>query len=572
MKIVLKSLCVIGMFLTSVALAQEEIVNDSYLTTGVHATPVYEHAPCGYEIDWIFWDSGFRFVGLRVGDRVVGINGTNFVCPPQVSETVSQETQTQEVRKFVQYGLGSLNETQIWKSQGLKDGSSVALNILRRSINGDEKLEIRGTLRYERLYFSASGAPMFGLTEPAKYERDGFNKPWAIWYEDFQRFLYRPLHDGWAERMDSRRLLAELLEDQPRMDLLTKKYSGAFSKAVREDFELARKILEGEVYTLSKEDIDYRRLGEQRAQQVTVASQNAWSAMLKTLESQTIAAFPSVNPLENREKVVGKVVVLPPIGQNDWVNEAGRCYLASGDRSQGHYFVDCNTPTMDRMFDAQFRYQRSVKPKLKENYAVIGRILDAPKMLVIDDQTSIGLMLEPLGVMIGDEVFIDLQVNKNKLSPFAGEDSLTSANLNLPPDNASPRQVIETMIQAVKWGDQKLWKSLFAESKVWVENGRIGVSPQESSNRFEDYWVRSRRLILDNVFDVRVALVSTPLVLVTPQMIKSAPTVEKIRVEIRHIGSFDGVYRSFVNSTVHPEWFLQRVNNGPWRITSNQEL
>jgi hypothetical protein len=556
----------------SVGLAQREVVEENSLSSGLSTQALYENEPCGYRIVWINWDSSFRASDLKLGDRVIAINGKKIECPAAESQTISASERTQQIQKFVQFGLGSLNEHSVWQQAGLKEGSSLVLNVLRQATDGDEKLEIRGTVRNERIYFAADGTPLMSLNGPIGRERDGLDQPWSLWYEDFQKFLYRPLLDGWANRMDSRRLLTELIKDQARIDLLMKKYPGAFAQSVKADFERAKVVLEGEVFQIVPSDLEYRRLGEQRAEQVRAASKKAWAAMKASLESQTIAAFPSVNPLEQRAKVVGKVVALPAIKQRDWLNEAGRCYLHSGDASDGHYFIDCQQPAMSRMFEAQYRYQRSVKPKLEESYTMIANILDEPRMLLIDGQASFGLMLEPLGVMIGDDVFVDLRVVKNNISPFADEDALKSSNLALPLASASPRQVIQTMIEAIKWGDEKLWRSLFAESEVWIENGRIGYSPQRSTNGMSENWIRSRRSILESVFDVRVAFVSAVQVLVTPEMIKSAPKVEQVRVEVRHVGLFEGVYRSFVNINVHPVWVLQRINNGAWRIVSDQEL
>jgi hypothetical protein len=556
----------------SLGLAQREVVEENSLSSGLSTQALFESEPCGYRITWINWDSSFRASDLKLGDRVIAINGKKIECPAAESATVSAQERTQQIQKFVQFGLGSLNEHTVWQQSGLQEGSSLTLSVLRQAADGNIALEIRGTVRNDRLYFAADGSPMVALPGPVGRERDGLNQPWSIWYEDFQRFLYRPLLDGWANRMDSRRLLSELLKDQPRIDLLTKKYPGAFAQSVKADFERARVVLEGEVFKIAPSDLEYRRLGEQRAAQVKTASKTAWAAMQKSLESQTIPAFPSANPLEQRAKVVGKVVALPAIKPRDWLNEAGRCYLHSGDSSEGHYFIDCQQPAMNRMFEAQYRYQRSVKPKLEESYTMIGKILDEPRMLLIDGRASFGLMLEPLGVMIGEDVFVDLRNVKNNISPFTDEDALKSSNLALPADNASPRQVIQTMIEAVKWGDEKLWRSLFAESEVWIENGRIGYSPQRSTNSMSEDWIRSRRLILESVFDVRIAFVSAVQVLVTPEMIRSAPRVEQVRVEIRHVGLFEGVYRSFVSINVHPVWVLQRVNNGAWRIISSQGL
>ncbi len=566
------SVIVAGLLSSSLAFAQREVIEENSLSMGLSTQAVYERAPCGYRVTWIKWDSGFRATDLRVGDRIVGTNGTRFQCPPPESDTVSPQQRTQLIQKFVQQGLGGLNEPIMWREQGQREGSSLTLTVLRQAADGDERLEIGGLLRSKRLYFSADGAPMLATSGPVGRERDGFNQPWSLWLEDFERFLYRPLLDGWANRMDSRRLLTELLANQPRMDLLAKKYPGAFEKATRADYEKAKAILEGAVFKITDADLEYRRLGEQRAEQVRIASRSAWSAMQKALEGRSIPAFPTVNPLEQRAKAVGKVVALPMIKPRDWISQAGRCYLTSGSRTQGYYFIDCNHPTMNRLFQSQLRYQASVQPKLEETYTIIGQILDEPRMLLIGGEGQIGLVLEPLGVMIGDAVFVDLRVNKNNVSLFAAEDTLKNQNLALPPLTASPRQVIETMIEAVKWGDETLWRKLFAESEVWVENGRIGYSPQRPTASMSDDWVRSRRLILESVFDAKVAFVTAKQVLVTPQLIRGAPLVEEVRVEIRHVGRFDGVYRSFVNINVHPVWTLQRIDNGPWRIISAQGL
>jgi hypothetical protein len=562
----------IGLWLGSLGFAQREVIEDNSLSAGLETQALYEREPCGYRVTWIDWNSSFRASALKIGDRIVVINGQRVACPPLESDSVTPQMRTQAIQKFVQYGLGGLNEPITWQQQGQREGSSLILTVLRQEGDGDAALEIRGALRHARTYFSAEGVPMLSSTGPVGRERDGLNQTWSIWYEDFQRFLYRPFLDGWANRMDSRRLLTELLANQPRMELLAKKYPGAFEKSVRADYDRARAILEGEVVKITDADLEYRRLGEQRAAQVKTASKAAWESAQKSLGAQTIPAFPTANPLEQRAKVVGKVVVLPPINPRAWINEAGRCYLTSGNRAQGYYFIGCQHPAMARLFEAQFRYQRSVQPKLEENYAVIGRILDEPRLLVIGGEAQIGLVLEPLGVMIGDSVFVDLRVNKDNVSLFAAEDALKSKTLALPPVTASPRQVIETMIEAVKWGDESLWRKLFAESEVWVENGRIGYSTQRPTASMSDDWVRSRRLILESVFDARVAFVTAKQVLVTPQLIRGAPMVEEVRVEIRHIGRFDGAYRSFVNINVHPLWTLQRIDNGPWRIISAQGL
>jgi hypothetical protein len=547
--------------------AQREIVDEDSLTAGVATRALYERAPCGYRVTWVNWDSPFRAVGLRLGDVVTAMNGANITCPPREDAGASPELQ-----RFTQFGLGGISETLTWKKQGLRDGSSLTLSVLRRAVEGSERLEIRGAVRNLRRYTSASNARLLDRNGPAALEKDGFNQNWEFWYEDWKRFAERALLDGWVNRMDSRRLLTELLQYEPRVSLLERKYPGAFAQNVRSDYEATRAVLEGEVFEIKASDLEYRQLGEKRAAQVASAAKQSWAATLESVKSQVIPAFPSVNPLEARDKVVGKLVVLGPIKSQDWVSDAGRCFLRAGDHTKGLYFVDCQNPAVRRLYEAQFRYQRSVNPKLNEVHSFIARILDTPRMLIVDNRAAIGLMVEPLVVKVSEAMVVDLRVNQNGTSPYSGEASLMNANLEPPPDTASPRQVMDAMIAALKWGDEKRWGELFADVEIWEENGRIGYSPRRYGPKLADDWVKSRRQILEGVFDVRVTRVSEPRTIVTPQIIKGAPTVQEVTLEVRHVGRFDGVYRSFVNLTLNPVWRLQRRDAGPWRIITDQSI
>lgn len=72
--------------------------------------------------------------------------------------------------------------------------------------------------------------------------------------------------------------------------------------------------------------------------------------------------------------------------------------------------------------------------------------------------------------------------------------------------------------------------------------------------------------------DVRVARVHRPCTVMSGKEFEGAPRVEQVIVEMDPIGFFDGEYRSFKDIEVHRVWTLQRVNGGPWRITSVQGI
>src|SRR5207248_3032846 len=85
-------------------------------------------------------------------------------------------------------------------------------------------------------------------------------------------------------------------------------------------------------------------------------------------------------------------------------------------------------------------------------------------------------------------------------------------------------------------------------------------------------WEGSRRLIMDKVYDARVASVDRVQRILTRDPALGLPDVDQVTVWVDHVGLFDGEYRVFVNADVHREWLLQRANGNPWKISSVQHL
>jgi hypothetical protein len=565
-----------AVLLETTALAQQhELVDNDNIRARVSTSTKLNFAPCGYRISWIDFDSGFRGSGLEIGDLVVAVGGEPIVCPPRLVDTQDRVVLEQHQR-LTQRGLGGVSEYQVWREKGLKDDSPLKLQVLRRAKNGvgSEKLEITGRLRAERTSFDANNRPTLGLGGPGRIANDGFSGAWLTWYENSVRFASRVLDGGWQNRIDTRRLLKEHLEDAPRIEFLEGHYPGTFAKAVRQDWEKVRLSLLGTPYKISERDLEYRQLGEIRAKQVLDASVQARKTLLQSLSKTIIEAFPTVDPINSdRSKVLGKIVVLPVISQRDWISEPGGCYLASGSQDRGYYFLACNHPAMRRMFEAANRYQRAVSPELQENYAVVGRILANPKMLIVNGQATVGLSLEPVGVTIDNKVFVDLSVNTNGISPFAGEKVLSVSGLQMPADDAAPRRVIETFIGALKWGDESLWRNLFATWSVLRDESGVSFNPTYGlPNSLSEDWIGSRRKILEAVFDVRIAYLGDVEQIMTGQEFKGAPVIEQLYFELDHIGQFDGAYFSFLSIGLHRVWRLQRINNGPWRIATVQGI
>lgn len=573
--------CVILASLVSLSLVapgEQVFVQQDSLRSGLVTSPMLDADPPSIRVSWIHWDSGFRGSGLQVGDQIIAINGDRIVRPQTL-----QERQRMGPKLIGQYA-----EHQGWTERRAGDGTAVTLTVLRRPAVGEgiQQLQITGKVLAERSYRSASNQPLLGPGGPQRmFQNDGFSSSWASWYEEergFARFGERVLDGGFRSgRITSRSLLRDLLEWQDRVDLLVKRYPGPFSRAVSEDFERLRALLTGTRYTLTPEELEYRQLGEKRMEEIRAEAKKAREAFLAAHAKELIEPFPAVDPVRgDRSKVTGKLVALPEIFNRDWVMEADHCYLASGDSSRGHYFIDCELPSMARLYGARHRYEKLVAPRLAESYTVIGRILPDPKLLVARSRATPGLQVDPVGVTVGDhQMFVDLSVvkrgEKEDESPFAGEAALTRPREKPLTAEASPRQVMEAWVEALKVGDEQTWKSLFADWRA--ESGDVGqpvyYRPYDPPPQLDSDWLSSRKAILGDVFAAKVVYASAVRQVMTGQEFKGAPVVEEVSLELEHVGQFEGEYRAFTSSvSLHRVWTLQRRDGGPWRIASRQSL
>jgi hypothetical protein len=333
--------------------------------------------------------------------------------------------------------------------------------------------------------------------------------------------------------------------------------------------------LQGTRYEIPPEDLAWRSLGEHRRDEIAAAGKAAREAFLKALEPETIPCFPAVDPIHgDRSQVAGKVVVLPALTNRSWAMRSGKAYLVAGGGRDGWYFLDTTTPAFRRALDAGWRYRQSVTPSLAESHAVIGRILPDPKMLVKDGTAIPGLALEALGVSIGDQLFVDLTQVENGASRFAGEEMLASPTMKAPPDDAPPEAVMAAFFQAEKLGAEEVWRSLFATWEATIWDGEPWYKPirRPSDSTLSGEWVRCRRLLAKEVFDVRVAVIDRPRTVLEGSEFPGAPKIEQVTLETDHVGLFDGEYRAYKDVSTNRVWALQRRDGGPWRVVTERGI
>ena len=227
---------------------------------------------------------------------------------------------------------------------------------------------------------------------------------------------------------------------------------------------------------------------------------------------------------------------------------------------------------INKMYDVMYRFQSNVNPKLKERYQYICEITGEPALVTYDGRAVTGLMLEAIAMRAGDgEFVIDLRDEEIK---FAGEEKIEQFRSVMIDDDASPQKVMEAMIGAVKLADEKTWKSLFATwraFKYW--NNHVAFDPHYIPRAaFPGAWEKSRKLISDRLFDVRVDKASSVRKIIEKNDEAGWPDVEEIDVFLDHFELVDEKYVSFLDVNVRRKWTLQRLNQGPWRITTLQVI
>lgn len=547
--------------------------------TGIQTDEVLELEPYGFRVTWVAWDSPFRDTDLRIGDLIVGLDGV-----PYAKETRSESAPR---------AIGQYQEPTFWEERGAADGDEITLSVLRATPDGGEQaLEIRGSLRAEVFYYDAKERVALGPGGPprrASSAEDGALSNWAGWYETFVKQASYVLDAGWDRgSFNNRRQLADHLEERGRIDYLLEHYPGPFADAAAADWERVRQDLEGERVELGDEDLAYRELGEKRRDEAREAAREAQARFLEALEPETIPTFPAVDPIRgDRAAVAGKVVVFPWITpRGGLIERFGRSYAVAGSARDGFYFAPLDAPEMQRFFDAFFRYRAKVDPGIAERYRFVARILDDPVLLTADGRPAPGLLVQVIGGSAGagdGDLFVDLRdplpadgpAREVGRSLFAGEESLAGVDVPELADDASPAEVVTTMIQALEWADESTWRSVFAD---WRLFSRLSGPPIVDlafgwrDGAFTREWGEARRQILDYVYDVRVAKIAPVRMLREPGLDDGGPAVDQVDVFVDPIGLIDGEYRTFTDVRVHRRWRLQRLDGGPWRVAELRRL
>ncbi|HEX2699847.1 MAG TPA: hypothetical protein VHM89_06545 [Acidimicrobiales bacterium] len=379
------------------------------VTSRIRTRAQLDVTPAFLSVEWIAWDSGFRGSGLEPGDRIVEVDGVPLEVPADQPER----------SRWLAGCIGQIEEAQRWQAAGASEGHVVLQAARRRDPGGQgwQTIEAKGTLQPDRSYETADHRRALAPGGPDSMGYDGFSGTWGSWYEEgLVRKLSSVLDDGWnRQSLVTRSELTSLCEERPRVDFLVEHYPGPFADAVKADFDAAVACLTGRRYELTDADLDDRRADDERAAQVAGAGRAAWDDLLAGLAADTMPAFPASHPVrDGLAAAAGKVVVLPELGNDSWVAEAGHGWFVAGSPDENWYFVDAEAEPAQAMLVAAGRYRKVVAPDLAETYLLCGRIQPEARLLMIGERAYFGAPLELLGALVGGAMFVDVTKRRRR--------------------------------------------------------------------------------------------------------------------------------------------------------------
>lgn len=520
------------------------------------ATDEYRHPGASYRrridgqrVTWIAWDSPGREV-LRIGD---------IICAAHVDKISATEAE-----RLPRFSYPYVNDHEIWTALGTDGGKQLSLSVLRDGLELELTLIPTATPNYRN---AANQRALFP-GGPYYLANNGFRESWSAWYERIVKEWSRILADGWRMRQfDSRRLLKAHADERQRIEYLLEHFPGEFTTAIASDWEKVHARLQGRLWPVHEIALDFREYDKQRIDTFHQAAKKAHTDFKDRVSSSLRKPFPAPDPYDDKAaEIIGSLVCIDGVTPRDMRGDRIEAWYIMGDRFGGWYFLDANSTEVRRLGDCIFAYHSLVRPQLAERYTFYLEVLDQPMMRPRERGNVVrGFCARLVAAMVGNQLFVDALDTPEPL--MAGQDSLRNQTVQLPPDTASPEDIVIARVDAVKWARRDVWTRLRADWTVsadWTGNP-VYLPYSVGDADSHSHWEQSRKRLLSDVIDVRVIDSTKPYVVLEADETRNIPRIEEVEVDVEHVGVFHDEYRSFKDTWLTRSWRLQRVGNGPWR-------
>jgi hypothetical protein len=219
------------------------------LSSGLTTRVDTSQEPARLRVEWIDWASPFRGAAVGVGDTVLAVDGVP--VDPLASGGAAQRLP------------GGYAEAQAFEAAGRKAGDPLKLTVRRPLALGGTVSEVGAPLAEVSSARNADNQPILPPDGPVAMERDDLPDNWGAWADQLRAKLTYLLDvERHTATFVSRFEAKELRERHgDRVGLAIGRYPGAWSSAVKADYDAALKLLEGEAIVLPPGALDFRDPG-----------------------------------------------------------------------------------------------------------------------------------------------------------------------------------------------------------------------------------------------------------------------------------------------------------------------
>jgi hypothetical protein len=532
------------------------------LSSGLTTRVDTSQEPARLRVEWIDWASPFRGTTVGVGDTILAVDGVP--VDPLASGGAAQRLP------------GGYAEAQAFEAAGRQVGDPLKLTVRRPLALGGTVSEVSAPLAEVSSARNADNQPILSPDGPVAMERDDQADNWGAWADQLRAKLSYLLDVERHTATFVSRFEAKELRDRhgDRVALAVGRYPGAWSAAVKADYDAALKLLEGEAIVLPPGALDFRRRGEVLAGEIRGLAQAAWEDAKARVE--TIPPFPAVDPTVGQvAPLKGKAVVLPPLGNAQWVSDSNHGWFCAGSPQDGWYFIDAESPAAEAMLRARDRYGKIVDPGL----AGLVRVHRHHHRRVPAGDDRRPRLVRP-GRRAGRGPGGRRHVRRSFQRPAKVRRRGGAGRRHARP--AARRRASGRRARGVDRGGEgrrhralagaarRLGSGLDRRRRRRAAPDHLSAPQSAPGRRFED----SRRSMAKRVADVRVAWVGEPVSITDGSAFPGAFRIDEVAAKLDHIGddNGDGNYRVFADVTVSCDWRLQRVDGGPWRIATVQSI
>jgi hypothetical protein len=256
-------------------------------------------------------------------------------------------------------------------------------------------------------------------------------------------------------------------------------------------FERTRKALlasKGETEDVAANAADYRKLERKLVETFEAEAKTEWAAFMETVKASKDPILKAFPPPSHREvgidELGGRYVVLEEFEYpTNEFTEMGQQYVFVGSGAQGYYFVELSNRAWIGAYEAVKRYRRFINQDVPEGmkWTLVGKISGIQLLVPQAGKKKTltlrwGWTVEPVAIRVADRTCSFANPELKLGGTFAGEPRMEAIKeafytVKTVPKDATPEQVVETYITAIKEKNYPLYLACIDPARTTANKG-----------------------------------------------------------------------------------------------------